>query len=338
MQSQEATSSDLNCFEDVISNTVKMLDSSRRQLLVAAGNARNEYLRVKELLIDLDDEIVKAGSEQRNQLKKQRKELEGNLSGIAQRAEKAEGMVAQVQLVMDLLKGNHNDMRFKIEDLQQKQQLGLQIIKAQEEERKRVAREIHDGPAQSLANVVFRMEYCEKLLEMEPNKVKDELVALKNVVKDNLQDVRKIIYDLRPMALDDLGIIPALRRYINNYREEKGIIVEFSFSGKEVRVESGLEVALFRIIQEALTNVAKHAAASYVSVGVEMRDDFISAVIEDDGRGLDLPGFLNSKASNFGLISMRERADLLGGELYINTLPGKGTKISLRLPINGEGK
>ncbi len=272
--------------------------------------------------------------ERQNQLEHKRKELETSLLSLRETAEKAENMVSQVAVVMDFIRGNLRDINVRLENLNQRQQMGLQIIRAQEEERKRVAREIHDGPAQSLANVVLRMEFCEKLMDVNPEKVRDELKDLKRIVRNNLQDVRKIIFDLRPMALDDLGVVPALKRYIEDFREKNDIYIELIFHGRETRLEPVLEIALFRLIQEALNNVVKHARASNVKVAVEIKTEWVTAVVEDDGTGFVLERVLNSSlGTKFGLISMKERTDLLGGELYIDTHPGKGTKITFRIPV-----
>lgn len=212
--------------------------------------------------------------------------------------------------------------------------LGLQIIRAQEEERKRLSREIHDGPAQSLANVVLRMEYCEKLMDVDPDKVRDELKELKKIVKNNLQDVRKIIFDLRPMALDDLGVVPALKRYIEDFKDKNNINILTSFRGRESRFDPALEIALFRLIQESLNNVVKHARASEVKVSVDVNDNMVKAVVEDNGVGFILAKALNNYAgAKFGLISMKERTELLGGNINIETKPGQGTKIMFVIPV-----
>jgi len=272
--------------------------------------------------------------ERRTQLAHKKKELETSLLSLKQTAEKAENMVSQVGVVMNFIKGNLRNINIKLENLQQRQQMGLQIIRAQEEERKRVAREIHDGPAQSMANVVLRMEFCEKLMDVDPNKVGSELKELKDIVRKNLQDVRKIIFDLRPMALDDLGVVPTLKRYIQDFREKNDIYIEINCYGQETRLEPVLEVALFRLIQEALNNVVKHSRASNVKVTVEMKPDWVRAAVEDDGTGFDLENLLsNTSGTHFGLISMKERIDLLGGEMDIDTKPGKGTRVSFKIPV-----
>lgn len=274
--------------------------------------------------------------ERRDQLQYKKKELETNLLSLQEAVERAENMVSQVGVVMEFIRGNLKDINLKLESLQQRQQMGLEIIRAQEEERKRVAREIHDGPAQSMANVVLRMEFCEKLMDMEPGKVRGELKEIKEIVRNNLQDVRKIIFDLRPMALDDLGLLPALKRYIQDFREKNDIDTEMTFYGRESRLEPTLEIALFRLMQEALNNVVKHARASSVRVNMEMKPEWVKAVVEDDGKGFDLEKVLaNNTGSHFGLISMRERTDLLGGEMNIDTQPGMGTKVSFKVPVVG---
>ncbi len=287
------------------------------------------YEEVRELQVRLT--LLK---ERREQLLRKREDFETSRLNLQETAEKAENMVSQVGVVMDFIGGNLRDINVKLESLQQRQQMGLQIVKAQEEERKRVAREIHDGPAQSMANVVLRMEFCEKLMEVEPAKVSQELKELKDIVRSNLQDMRKIIFDLRPMALDDLGVVPALKRYIEDFREKNDIDIEIQFFGKEARLEPVLEIALFRLVQEALNNVVKHAHAKKVKVVMELKDDQVRAFVEDDGIGFDLDDYYaNQKGNNFGLVSMRERTDLLGGEMKIQTKPGKGTKVYFIVPV-----
>ncbi|MFZ5639953.1 MAG: sensor histidine kinase, partial [Bacillota bacterium] len=232
---------------------------------------------------------------------------------------------------------NLKDINVKIESIHQRQQLGLQVIKAQEEERKRVAREIHDGPAQSMANVVLRMEFCEKLLDVDPEKARQELKELKEVVRGNLQDVRKIIFDLRPMALDDLGLVPALKRFLEDYRDKWGLEVEPVFRGTEKRLAPALEIALFRLVQEALNNVRKHAHARKVVVTLGLEPKMITAGVKDDGQGFDLKQALAVRSGDsFGLISMKERVELLGGRMEIKTEPGRGTKVLFRIPVTGQ--
>lgn len=263
-----------------------------------------------------------------------RTELELSLKKTYEIVKKAEKLVSQVGVAMEFLKGNLDDIFDTIEDLNKKQSLGIKIIEAQEEERMRVSREIHDGPAQLMANVVLKAELCEKLLSIDVNQSREELKNLKDVVRGSLRDIRKIIYDLRPMSLDDLGLTPTLKRYTDNFAEETGINVDLMIINEQDSIKSIIEIACFRIIQEALNNIAKHSRAKDVLIKVEQTLDRICIVIKDNGIGFRKDNLKrNSEESGFGLIGMRERAELLSGELDIITAPGNGTKIILTIPL-----
>lgn len=267
-------------------------------------------------------------------LQQQRNELELSLRRLTDIMAKAEHMAAHLTVVLNYLESDLQDLTYRIGELQQWQQLGLSIIRAQEEERRRIAREIHDGPAQLLANIVMRTEFILRLLEVQPQMVKPELQALQQLVRTSLADVRKIIFDLRPMVLDDLGLVPAIKKYISNFQEDTNIFCEFNVFGAERRVHSGIEIALFRILQEALTNVRKHAAARFVSIKLEFLNNKINMLIRDDGKGFDCEKVIRDPASSgYGLLGMRERVQLLKGTLTISSAPGQGTTIMVSVPL-----
>lgn len=272
--------------------------------------------------------------ERESQLRIRRDQMELTLRRMYDTVEKAELLVSKVGVALSYLANNLIGVGLKIEELQQKQQLGLRIIRAQEEERKRVAREIHDGPAQSMANVVLRVEICEKLLEKRPEDVREELLELKDVVRKSLQDVRKIIFDLRPMVLDDLGIIPALKRYIAEIQEKNTLFIDFQFRGSQERMSSTLEIAIFRVIQEALNNVLKHSGARSVTIYLEQMPGQVNVRIKDDGCGFNLDDVLNSSNNdNYGLIGIRERVQLLDGDFKLITAPNRGTDLIVKIPL-----
>ena len=223
-----------------------------------------------------------------------------------------------------------------MEGIQQKQLLGGKIILAQEEERKRVAREIHDGPAQSMANVVLQAEFCEKLVINNRDQIVDELRELKKVVKNSLQEIRRIIFNLRPMTLDDLGLVPTIKRYISELKDREGFEVRFEFRGEEKRLTNTYEVALFRLIQESLNNARKYSQAQNVVVTIAITDSAISVKISDDGRGFNLQKILSEVTGkvSFGILSMKERIELLNGKITIDTAIGAGTCITAELPLD----
>ncbi len=200
-----------------------------------------------------------------------------------------------------------------------------------------MAREIHDGPAQSMANVVLRAEICEKLMVVEPDKVKGELHDLKEMVKDSLQEIRKIIFNLRPMVLDDLGVVPTLRRFITELQKRSDISIELVvLGGEDQRLPSVFEVATFRIVQEALNNIQKHANAKRCVIRLEIMVKRVNISITDDGCGFNPDNLMDHvNKDSFGLMGMRERVELLDGQLRISSLPGKGTEIHVNMPLKG---
>jgi two-component system sensor histidine kinase DegS len=282
----------------------------------------------------LQVELIK-WQEKEKLLRYRRDYLETSLRRLSTTVERAEKLVSQVGVVLNYLGGGLQDLGSKIGEVQQAQQMALSIIRAQEEERKRVAREIHDGPAQSMANIVMRAEFCQKLLDLHPEKVRGELAALQDLVRSSLTDIRKIIFDLRPMVLDDLGLAPAIKRYLSDNKEKYGVQIEFLFIGQQQRLESSIEVALFRIIQEAVNNIRKHAQAKNAIVKVEMLPEKVNINIKDDGIGFDLSKVMtDEKRDGYGLIGIRERVQLLEGEFNISTAPGRGTSIGISVPVN----
>ncbi|NLC11288.1 MAG: histidine kinase [Firmicutes bacterium] len=318
---------------------LEQAEKSARLYLMKVSREFDRYSEedVKNAYNNARDIQLKLGllREREVQLRIRRDQMGVSLRRLQDTLEKAENLVSKVSIALNFLLGNLKEMGTKLEEIQQKQQLGMRIIKAQEEERRRVAREIHDGPAQSMANVVLRVEICEKLLKIKPEEVKKELSELKGLVKESLQDVRKIIFDLRPMVLDDLGLVPALKRYIAELQERCSLHIDFQVLGNtNERLSGTLEIALFRIIQEALNNVIKHAQAKTVEVYLEQAQTQVNLRIKDDGCGFDLEKVLNnSNSDSYGLIGIRERVELLEGNFKILTAPGKGTNLLVKIPF-----
>lgn len=290
---------------------------------------REAYDRAKDMQVEL---MAKRIEEQ--QLMQKRTELERRLKTARETVRQAEQLVSKVGVVMGYLSGGLQDLFVTLEDIKQKQYLGVKIIKAQEEERQRVARDIHDGPAQLMTNVVLKADLCQKLIDIDKERAKEELENLKYVMRSSLADVRKIIYDLRPMSLDDLGLIPTVDRYIKNYTNNTGIEVDFHVFGDEKEIKNIIELASFRIIQEAMNNIQKHANAKHVAVKLEFVDDNISIIVSDDGKGFNKDMVkVDSQESGYGLISMRERVELLNGKFDIFSSLGRGTKVFVTMPL-----
>ncbi len=217
------------------------------------------------------------------------------------------------------------------------EQLAQQVLSAQEEERRRIARELHDETAQSLATLGI---YIDTTLQSSraamPPSLETGLHRVREVADRTLAGVRSIIADLRPSLLDDLGLAAALRWQVQHRLEEAGIRVDVQVRGEGYRLPPSIETALYRILQEAITNIIKYAAASYVEIDLDLsRSDVVTARIEDNGRGFD-PALLaptRHPERGIGLFGMLERASLVGGTLQIDSSPGEGTEIRVSIPL-----
>jgi signal transduction histidine kinase len=202
------------------------------------------------------------------------------------------------------------------------------VVEAQELERKRLARELHDETGQALTSILLRLKSLEEARDEDA--LRTAVGSLREIVVTTLQDVRRLAVELRPTALDDFGLVPALERLSDGFAEQTGIAVELESRLGERRLPSELETVLYRVVQEALTNVVKHARASHVSILLHERDGVVAAVVEDDGRG-----FARGAATDggLGLVGMRERVALVDGRLDIESAEGSGTTIVVEVPV-----
>jgi two-component system sensor histidine kinase DegS len=217
------------------------------------------------------------------------------------------------------------------------QPMVVRVIEAQETEKQRLARLMHDGPAQLLTNVILQAEICQRLLETDPPRARQELDNLKAEVNKTFQRTRMLIAALRPMMLDDLGLIPTLRRYVRMWSEETGIEADFQSASREHRLPSHAEVTVFRVVQEVLENAARHSKATHVQVTLHLDGATARTIIEDDGVGFDVDDAL-AKADEhrtIGLALIRDRAHMLGGTLDVESGPGRGTRVVLDIPETG---
>jgi PAS domain S-box-containing protein len=209
-----------------------------------------------------------------------------------------------------------------------------QVTRAQEEERKRIARDLHDGPAQSLTSIIRQMDnYLRKQKSPSTEEV-DFFTDMKARIDGELQDIQRFSQGLRPPLLNDLGLIPALRSLAKDLQERDGIDAAISVLGEEKRLSPEVELPLFRIIQEALNNVRHHSEASEVRVEVDFTNGEIQAKISDNGRGFELAERLDylPHHGKLGLAGMQERVELLGGTIEIQSNLGKGTNLKVKVP------
>jgi two-component system, NarL family, sensor histidine kinase DegS len=207
------------------------------------------------------------------------------------------------------------------------------IVKAQEAERQRLSRQMHDGPAQALSNFILQTEIAMRLLDADPAQAKEELGSLKMAAMGTFQKVRNFIFELRPMMLDDLGLVPTIRKYVDAFKEQTSLDVNLQVTGNERRLEPYIEVMMFRAIQELLGNAARHSQATLIKVQMDMGNEALRVSVDDNGRGFDTSSLKES--ASLGLKLIRERSEMLGGSFEIDSVAGSGTRIKFSVPVSG---
>jgi two-component system sensor histidine kinase DegS len=209
------------------------------------------------------------------------------------------------------------------------------LINAQEAERQRLSRQMHDGPAQALSNFIVQVEIAARLLDLDPARAKEELAALKTAAMSTFQKVRTFISELRPMMLDDLGVIPTSKRYIDTFREQTGLDVKVDVKGTEKRFENYLEVFVFRGLQELLGTVYRtnqdNPSKVQINVLMIMEDNMVKITVNDNGKGYDPQAMLEGEG--LGLKLLKDRVDMLGGTFDIDSAVGKGSRVTMQIPF-----
>jgi two-component system, NarL family, sensor histidine kinase DegS len=215
------------------------------------------------------------------------------------------------------------------------QDVSAKVIQAQEDERLRISRQMHDGPAQTMTNLVLRAEICERLIDIDVARARTELAGLKTMVNGTLQATRGFIFDLRPMILDDLGLEPTLRGYLRQFGEKNKLEVNLTVMGLKGRLPQPVEVAVYRIVQEALNNVIKHAHAAHAQVNLEVDAESLVVSVEDDGSGFnpDEVDERGDRSKALGLSAIRQRAEMLGGQIAIESFVGRGSTVTAAIPL-----
>lgn len=224
------------------------------------------------------------------------------------------------------------------EHRQQLQKMSEQVLAAQEDERKRIARELHDETAQALTTLLIRLKILEKA--RSDAEVRGQIDELRVLTAETLEAVRKLAVELRPATLDDLGLLAALEAYTESYRSRMPVRVTFQANGfedRDRRLPPQIELVLYRVVQEALTNVAKHANAHAIRVELSRRPHEVLASVSDDGDGFSVEEMMRSRERGLGLFGMQERLSLVRGQLIIDSAPGRGTRVNARVPLHVAG-
>jgi len=265
-----------------------------------------------------------------NLLNERMKDFEKLLVDSKEIISKSESLETKVSVALNFIFNSSHD---EMEDKFHHRDVGMKIIEAQENEKKRISRDIHDGPAQSLANIIYKTEYLSKIIELPSKKVKKEIQEIQEDIRGTLKDIRKIIYDLMPMSLDDLGLVPTLKKLISDIERGSGVKVHSDFQLACMIDNSMTNLMIFRVIQECFNNIIKHAHCKNIYLSVVSDDLEINVIVRDDGQGFDIERALKEN-KGYGLYNMKERIELLNGLFSIETNAENGTTVKMKIPNN----
>jgi len=313
---------------------------ARKNLAVVSKNFRENseddinqaYEKATEIRIDL-----KVAQNNEKSLIEQRSQVELDIKAALNNIRNAEQVVHQVSVASSYLKGEILEA-LEEANFGSDMMLGVRILEAQENERQRISRDIHDGPAQRVANIVMKADLCEKIARKNIQDGLASLSELREASREALREVREIIYNLRPMALDDLGLNKTIEMNVATTMEKEDIKVEYHLSKLPAKVEKIIQVAIFRITQEILNNIKKHAKARTIMIKTEYGTKYMRLTISDDGIGFDVDDTLRrvrAQKKSYGLIGIIERVDQLQGEFDVESSE-LGTIFNIKLPINRE--
>lgn len=320
-------------------------EQKEKQKLVLVSSSFSDYSeeKIQEAYESVKNVQVQLGiaREKERQLRRQRNQLELRLYHLQKTVESAQKLAMRISSMLSYLGTQISDVVIQLEAASKNKYLSAAIIRAQEDERLRVSREIHDGPAQDVANLLLESSIIERLIDVDPDEAKMSIKELRKHLKGCLTDIRQIIFDMRPMSLDDLGLVAAIGAVARKFRDRDMLNVRFSVDGEEVQLPDHVKTGLFRIVQESLNNVLHHSGVKEANLRMLYTDAAVSILVEDKGKGFDVDEFEmeNQNATedkHFGILGMRERATIIGAELSVTSRIGEGTRVHIRYPLKAE--
>lgn len=309
---------------------IRLMEVSRRFNKFAEQEVKEVYDNARGLQLKLQEIRQKE-----RYLRSRRDELARQIKQYQLISQKAERFLNSAATSLKLLQGNVGKIGDTLDEVYRKQQMEIWIIESQEAERRKIAREIHDGPAQSLASMLIRLDLVARMITNEQKNVQQELNDIKEIGQESLTDIRRIMFDLKPALVNDECFSTALKEYFNDYEAKYNFDIEFVQFGQEHKYDLAVELGLYRMVQEAITNVRKHAGVNKALVKMEDSGKNLTLIIKDEGQGFDINRMANRQES-YGILGMKERVKLFGGQLDIKSSPGAGTQIIITVPVEGE--
>lgn len=308
---------------------LRLIDVSRDFRSYSQEHIKEAYEQAREMqlkLIDLRQQEV--------YLRRRRDELTRQIKKFKDIGQKADNFLQSTAIALKILRGNVERINDTIGESHRQQQMVTWIIESQEAERRKIARELHDGPAQSMAGILIRLDLIKRLGNQDFKGIYEEIDNVSSMGRETLADVRRIMFDLKPSLLHENNFSNTLKEYFNDYEAKYNFTIDFLQIGQDKQYNLSLETALFRMVQEAVTNIRKHSGVKRAVVKFEDNSANLTLVIKDEGIGFE-PNNTGDKES-YGILGMKERVNLFGGKLDIISAPGAGTQVIIQVPLEGE--
>ncbi len=310
---------------------LRLMDVSRDFRSYSQEHIQEAYEQAREMqlkLIDLRQQEV--------YLRRRRDELTRQIKKFKDIGHKADDFLQTTAIALKILRGNVERINDTIGESHRQQQMVTWIIESQEAERRKIARDLHDGPAQSMASILIRLDLMKRLWNQDIKGIYEEIDNVSDMGRETLADIRRIMFDLKPSLLHENSFCATLRDYFNDYEAKYNFTIEFLQMGQEKQYDLSLETALFRLVQESITNIRKHSGVKRATVKFEDNGNVLTLIIKDEGCGFESDK--SSDKESYGILGMKERVNLFGGNLDITSKPGAGTQVIIQVPLEGVTK
>lgn len=334
---------------EYLEQTKKQFIDKRQSLLDEISSLEiksKENIRMIQMLEDTNDDNFESFSprEVSSYTKSKMVELSEEQKQIQQLLKDYRSEVLELNLKIDevtsVIKVAQNENDICNEEISKSKKSNLNVLESIEKERQRIARDLHDSTVQNLTSLVHKSELCMKLIDLDPIRCKLELSSMGKILREVIEDMRKMIYDLRPMSFDDIGFGVTIERALDKCKAAYNIRYSFKIEGEEYQLPNMVSISLLRIIQESCSNAINHGNAKMIDIKLIYHEDSIELMVENDGDGFDvstIDDLSRDDYSGFGLSMMKERIYLLSGDLSIQSKAGeKGCLLTVNLPIERE--
>lgn len=317
--------------------------------LTAVQNHYKENLKLIQMLEDNNDpnfesftprEVNSYNKEKLKELEDEQKDIAVQLQNLRTCISDIDCKIEEVVSVIKVAKGDFSstlDNNLHVNDVED--DLKVVVLQSVEGERQRIARDLHDTTVQNLTSLVHKSELCIKLIDMDPIRCRLELSTLGKTLRDTINDMRKMIYDLRPMSFDDIGFNITVERALDKFKQVNNVDYSFKVDGDEIEIPSIVSITLLRIIQETCNNAVKHGMCSRIDISLKFEDNSVKLYVQDNGKGFDvnsLPKTTRLDNSGFGFSMMKESVYLLSGSMDVESSEGNGCLIKVVIPVKKE--